>query len=344
MTSRHDSAPLLVIDDLHVEFDTGGSTVEAVSGVDLEIRAGETVAVVGESGSGKSVTAMAVLQLLGNGRISGGSVTWDGTDITHASNKKLRSIRGNDIAVVFQDPMTSLDPLYSIGNQLSEALRLHQRMSRKQARERAIELLGMVGIPDPAHKVDAYPHQLSGGQRQRVMIAGALACTPRLMIADEPTTALDVTVEAQVLNLMRDLQRETGVALMLITHDMGVVGEMADRVVVFYAGYVVESGLADDVLNHPQHPYTQALLTAIPRRDTPRDEPMPAIPGTVPGLHEMPAGCRFITRCPYAAERCSEPQEIVRLEVAGKQRDVRCWRADPAHRTSATIESELEVL
>jgi len=331
--------PLLAIDDLHVEFDTGGTTVEAVSGVDLEIRPGETVAVVGESGSGKSVTAMAVLGLLGNGRVSGGRIEWDGQDITHAGRKLMRSIRGNDIAVVFQDPMTSLDPLYKIGDQLGEALRLHQKMSRKQARARAVELLGMVGIPDPHTKVDAYPHQLSGGQRQRVMIAGALACSPRLLIADEPTTALDVTVEAQVLRLMRDLQEETGVALMLITHDMGVVAEMADKVVVFYAGYVVESGLADDVLSRPQHPYTRALLTAIPRADTPRDQPMPAIPGVVPSLLEMPSGCRFKSRCTLAEDRCSEPQQLLHVSPHGSAaegRDVRCWRADPAHATTPT--------
>ncbi len=317
--------PLLVVDDLHVEFDTGGTTVEAVSGVSLEVRAGETVAVVGESGSGKSVTALAVLDLLGNGRISGGRVIWDGSDITDADPKVMRGIRGNDISIIFQDPMTSLDPLFTIGSQLGEALRMHQKLSRKQARARAVELLGQVGIPDPASKVDAYPHQLSGGQRQRVMITGALACRPRLLIADEPTTALDVTVEAQVLNLIRTLQKDTGVALMLITHDMGVVAEMADRVVVFYAGYVVEAGTAADVLDDPRHPYTQALLRAIPRADTPRDEPMPAIPGVVPSLHEMPVGCRFVTRCPLATDVCrTEPQHL-RL-VAG--REVRCWRAD----------------
>ncbi len=325
--------PLLVVEDLHVEFDTGGSTVEAVSGVSLQVRAGETVAVVGESGSGKSVTAMAVLDLLGNGRVSRGRVVWDGRDITNAGSKVMRGIRGNDISIIFQDPMTSLDPLFSIGSQIGEALRLHQNLSRKQARARAIELLGQVGIPDPASKVDAYPHQLSGGQRQRVMITAALACSPRLLIADEPTTALDVTVEAQVLSLIKDLQRETGVALMLITHDMGVVAEMADRVVVFYAGYVVESGTADEVLSDPQHPYTQALLRAIPRADTPRDQPMPAIPGVVPSLQEMPTGCRFVTRCPLAIGRCHiEPQEL--RPVAG--REVRCWRADEPVGASAS--------
>ncbi|MCD9154500.1 ABC transporter ATP-binding protein [Aeromicrobium duanguangcaii] len=315
---------LVDVDDLHVEFRTGGRTVEAISGVSLQIDAGETVAVVGESGSGKSVTALAILGLLGNGRISGGTVTWDGEEITHATRQQLRRIRGNDISIVFQDPMTALDPLFTIGSQLREAIQVHQRLSRKEARARAVELLSQVGIPDPESKIDAYPHQLSGGQRQRVMIAGALACSPRLLIADEPTTALDVTVEAQVLRLIRDLQRETGVALMLITHDMGVVAEMADRVVVFYAGEVVETGTAEQILSDPRHPYTQALLRAIPRPDTPRDEPMPAIPGQVPGLDVMPQGCRFASRCPLSdGDRCLEPQALLDIE----DRHARCWRA-----------------
>ncbi|MEU4452655.1 ABC transporter ATP-binding protein [Nocardioides sp. NPDC023903] len=307
-----------------MEFRTGGGTVEALNAVDLWIDAGETVAVVGESGSGKSVTALAVLGLLGNGRVSGGRITWDGRDITGADNHDMRSVRGKDISVIFQDPMTSLDPLFTIGHQLVEAYRIHHDVSKKKARERAVELLDLVGIPEPETKFKAYPHQLSGGQRQRVMIAGALACDPRLLIADEPTTALDVTVEAQVLALIRDLQDRTGVGLMLITHDMGVVAEMADRVVVFYAGQVVETGTADEILDRPQHPYTQALLDAIPRRDTPRDAEMPAIPGTVPALNEMPSGCRFVSRCSEAGPECEASQPL--REVAGRQ--VRCWRPD----------------
>ncbi|MFE6508694.1 ABC transporter ATP-binding protein [Nocardioides sp. NPDC057767] len=307
-----------------MEFRTGAGPVEALNAVDLWIDAGETVAVVGESGSGKSVTALAVLGLLGNGRVSGGRIVWDGKDITGASNHDMRTVRGNDISVIFQDPMTSLDPLFTIGHQLVEAYRIHHDVSKREARERAIELLDLVGIPEPATKFKAYPHQLSGGQRQRVMIAGALACDPRLLIADEPTTALDVTVEAQVLALIRDLQVRTGVGLMLITHDMGVVAEMADRVVVFYAGQVVETGTADEVLDRPQHPYTQALLHAIPRRDTPRDQEMPAIPGAVPALNEMPSGCRFVTRCTEAGPECEAPQPLREL----RSRQVRCWRPD----------------
>ena len=316
---------LLDVQDLSVEFRTGDGVLEALSGVNFTVREGEVVAVVGESGSGKSVTALGVMGLLGNGRVSGGRIMWDDfTDLATARPKNFRAIRGNDIAMIFQDPMTSLDPLYTIGNQLCETLRLHRRMSRRAARARAIELLGMVGIPDPESKVDAYPHQMSGGQRQRVMIAIALACSPRLLIADEPTTALDVTVEAQVLSLLRDLQRDKNVSLMLITHDMGVVAEMADRVVVFYAGRVAEQGSVDDILHNPRHPYTQALLQAIPRPTTPRDEPMPAIAGNVPSLHEMPTGCRFAARCPLAHDRCVEQPPPIPISTG---HTAACWLA-----------------
>lgn len=322
---------LLDVQDLSVEFRTGGAVLEALSGVNLRVGEGEVVAVVGESGSGKSVTALGVLGLLGNGKVSGGKIIWDGeTDLAAAKPAKFRKIRGNDIAMIFQDPMTSLDPLYTIGNQLSEALRLHRRMTRKRARAEAVDLLRMVGIPDPGSKVDAYPHQMSGGQRQRVMIAIALACGPRLLIADEPTTALDVTVEAQVLALLRELQEDKGVSLMLITHDIGVVAEMADRVVVFYAGRVAEQGTVDDILQNPQHPYTQALLRAIPRADTPRDEPMPAIAGNVPALQDMPSGCRFITRCPLAHDKCSEQPPAVAISEG---HEAACWLAGENHRT-----------
>lgn len=316
---------LLDVQDLSVEFRTDGKVLEALSGVNLRVGEGEVVAVVGESGSGKSVTALGVMGLLGNGKVSGGTIMWDGdTDLATAGPATFRRIRGNDIAMIFQDPMTSLDPLYTIGSQLSEALRLHRRITRREVRAEAVDLLQMVGIPDPDSKVDAYPHQMSGGQRQRVMIAIALACAPRLLIADEPTTALDVTVEAQVLELLRNLQEDKGVSLMLITHDIGVVAEMADRVVVFYAGRVAEQGTVDDILQNPQHPYTRALLRAIPRPDTPRDEPMPAIAGNVPALHDMPSGCRFITRCPLAHDRCSEQPPAV---VISEGHEAACWLA-----------------
>lgn len=322
---------LLDVKDLSVEFRTGDGVLEALSGVNLSVREREVVAVVGESGSGKSVTALGVMGLLGNGEVSGGQILWDGdTDLATARPQKLREVRGNDIAMIFQDPMTSLDPLYTIGNQLSEALRLHRRMTRQDARAEAVDLLRMVGIPDPDSKVDAYPHQMSGGQRQRVMIAIALACSPRLLIADEPTTALDVTVEAQVLALLRDLQADKGVSLMLITHDIGVVSEMADRVVVFYAGRVAEQGTVDDILQNPQHPYTRALLRAVPHADTPRDEPMPAIAGNVPSLHEMPTGCRFVTRCPLAHDRCAEQPPAVSIADG---HEAACWLVGDHHPT-----------
>lgn len=316
---------LLDVQDLAVEFRTSDGVLEALSGVNFKVRKGEVVAVVGESGSGKSVTALAVMGLLGNGRVSAGRVMWDDyTDLAQARPKNFRAIRGNDIAMIFQDPMTSLDPLYTVGNQLSEALRLHSKISKKEARAEAIKLLGMVGIPNPESKVDAYPHQMSGGQRQRVMIAIALACSPRMLIADEPTTALDVTVEAQVLALLRNLQQEKGVSLMLITHDIGVVAEMADRVVVFYAGRVAEQGPVDEVLHNPRHPYTRALLEAIPRPTTPRDEPMPAIPGNVPALHEMPTGCRFAPRCRLAHDACV--QQPPAFEIT-PDHSAACWLA-----------------
>jgi peptide/nickel transport system ATP-binding protein len=314
--------PLLEIDDLHVEFGTADGPVEAVAGVSFSVGAEETVAVVGESGSGKSVTALAVLQLLDGGRISGGRVCFDGRDLAGLDRKAMRRVRGNDIAMIFQDPMTSLDPLYSVGHQIVEAVRLHRRMAKRAARERAVELLEQVGMPDPRRRLAAYPHQLSGGQRQRVMIAIALACSPRLLIADEPTTALDVTIEAQILALLHDLQREYRTAMLLVTHDMGVVAETADRVVVFYGGQVVEQGPTAQVLRDPQHPYTAALLAAIPHPDSAKERALPAIPGAVPALRDMPSGCRFHPRCAQAWDECA--REAPRLYELGADRSSRC--------------------
>lgn len=315
--------PLLRVEDLRVEFRVGGQNVEAVSAVSFEVCPDETVAVVGESGSGKTVTALSVMRLLDGGQVTGGRISWDDRDLTAADEVELRRIRGQEIAMIFQDPMTSLDPLYSVGNQLVEAIRLHRRTSRRAARERAVELLEQVGLPDPRRRLRSYPHQLSGGQRQRVMIAMALACSPRMLIADEPTTALDVTVEAQILELIRELQREYHTALLLVTHDMGVVAEMADRVVVFYAGQVVEQGSVTQVLADPRHPYTEALLEGIPTPATDRMSPLTAIPGVVPSLREMPAGCRFHPRCRYAWQQCEE-QEAPLFDL-GHGRDSRCW-------------------
>jgi peptide/nickel transport system ATP-binding protein len=326
------TAELLQVDDLHVEFDTPHGTVEAVAGVGFTVGAEETVAVVGESGSGKTVTALAVLQLLDGGRISGGRVLWDGTDLTTLDARAMRRIRGNEIAMIFQDPMASLDPLYSVGHQIVEALRLHRRIGKAAARERAVELLEQVGMPDARGRLTAYPHQLSGGQRQRVMIAIALACSPRLLIADEPTTALDVTIEAQILELLSTLQREYRSAMLLVTHDMGVVAETADRVVVFYAGQVVEQGPTAEVLGNPQHPYTEALLAAVPTPDTDRAEALAAIPGAVPSLTATPSGCRFHTRCTRAWDECGQVEPELHALPGG--RSSRCL----LHRPSTTRE------
>ncbi len=326
--------PLLRVDDLHVEFDTPRGTVEAVGGISFEVDPDQTVAVVGESGSGKSVTALAILRLLEGGWISGGQVHWDGQDLVTADATAMRRVRGDDIAMIFQDPMTSLDPLYPIGNQIVEAIRLHRRISRRAARERAIELLEQVGIPDPRARVRSYPHQLSGGQRQRVMIAIALACSPRLLIADEPTTALDVTIEAQVLELIRELQREYHTALLLVTHDMGVVAEMADWVVVFYAGQVVEQGPAARVLGAPRHPYTEALLSAVPTPATDKALPLTVIDGAVPGLADMPPGCRFRARCAHAWQRCTDEPPLFEL---GEGRQSRCWLREGSEMDGAPV-------
>ena len=339
MNSDLDSEPLLQIEDLRVEFTTAAGTVEAVSGVSFSVAENQTVAVVGESGSGKSVTALAVLRLLDGGRISGGRVRWDGRDLAELDARGMRRVRGDEIAMIFQDPMSSLDPLYSVGHQVVEAIRLHRRISKRAARERAIELLDQVGIPDPRSRIDAYPHQLSGGQRQRVMIAIALACSPRLLIADEPTTALDVTIEAQVLEVLRTVQREYNTALLLVTHDMGVVAETADWVVVFYAGQVVEQGPTAQVLGDPRHPYSAALLAAVPTPTTDKTLPLAAIPGAVPSLHDTPAGCRFHPRCPQAWDECATTAPD--LYTLGGGRTSRCLlhRAAP-HDTVAAVGRE----
>ncbi|MGY1748926.1 ABC transporter ATP-binding protein [Modestobacter sp. SYSU DS0511] len=301
-----------------------------MSDVSFDVHPGETVAVVGESGSGKSVTALAVMGLLDSGRVEGGSIRYRDEDLARVTPRRLRDIRGDEIAMVFQNPMTALDPLYTVGNQIVEAIRLHRDLKRSEARQRAVDLLREVGLPDPERRARSYPHELSGGQQQRVMIAIALACNPALLIADEPTTALDVTVEAQILRLMRRLQRDHGTAMLFITHDMGVVAEMADRVVVMYAGKVVEQGPVEDVLADPQNPYTRALLGSIPSPTISRDVLMPAIRGAVPSLLETPSGCRFHPRCPEVFDRCPTEEPSLLQITAG--RESRCWLHE---RTSA---------
>jgi oligopeptide/dipeptide ABC transporter ATP-binding protein len=316
--------PLLDVRDLHVRFPTPAGPLDAVAGVSFTVSAGETLAVVGESGSGKSVSSLAVLGLLGGGRVTAGSIRFGGEELVGADPERLRRLRGAEIAMVFQNPMSSLDPLFTVGDQVAEALRVHRPISRRDAWARAVKLLHEVGLPDPPRRARSYPHELSGGQQQRVMIAMALACEPALLIADEPTTALDVTVEAQILDLLRRLQRDHGTALLFVTHDMGVVAEMADRVLVMYAGRVVEQGQVADVLRDPRNPYTRALIDSIPTPATPRDLPMPAIAGNVPHPSDLPGGCRFHPRCPSALDRCATDEPpLLELEPG---RTSRCWR------------------
>jgi peptide/nickel transport system ATP-binding protein len=295
--------PLLEVKDLVVHFETEDGIVQAVDGISYTVDRGQALGIVGESGSGKSVSSMTVMGLTraGNAHISG-SITFDGQDLLAASDEEIRRVRGGDIAMIFQDPMSSLHPFYKIGDQLVEAHRSHNDVSKAKARDRAIEMLSLVGIPDPRQRIDGYPHEFSGGMRQRVMIAMALINDPKLLIADEPTTALDVTVQAQILELIQKLQSELDTAVVMITHDLGVVAEVTERIAVMYAGRIVELGSADTVFAAPQHPYTWGLLNSIPRLDTPRDQPLVPVYGRPPSLINKPSGCSFHPRCPYVRE------------------------------------------
>ena len=300
-------SPLLEIKDLHTEFRTGAGVVRAVDGVSYSVDAGETVAVVGESGSGKSVTALSVLRLIPDppGRITAGAVLFAGRDLLTLSESKMREIRGGEIGMVFQEPMTSLNPVLTIGRQITETLEQHRGVKHEEAAKRAIALLTQVGIGEPMRRLKQYPHQLSGGMRQRVMIAIALACDPKMIIADEPTTALDVTIQAQILELMKALARDRGIALIIITHNLGVVARYADRVNVMYAGRIVESGPAAEIYHDPKHPYTVALLRSVPRLDRPRQARLDPVEGQPPDLTQLDAGCAFRPRCRLADEGCS---------------------------------------
>jgi peptide/nickel transport system ATP-binding protein len=293
--------PLLRVEDLRVEFPTEDGVVHAVDGITYQVHPGRTLGIVGESGSGKTVSSLTTLGLTRHqgARISG-RIMFEGKDLVTLPEDELRAIRGNEIAMIFQDPLSSLHPLYRVGAQLIEAVRAHRKVSKAQARERAVELLGLVGIPDPARRVDEYPHEFSGGMRQRAMIAMALANDPKLLIADEPTTALDVTVQAQILALMERLQQELGMAIVIITHDLGVVAEMADDIAVMYAGRIVEVASSELLFAGPEHPYTWGLLRSIPKLDGDRSEDLVPIPGTPPSLIKPPSGCHFHPRCPYA--------------------------------------------
>jgi len=321
------------VDNLRTHFFSHNGVVKAVDGVSYAVRRGETLGVVGESGCGKSVTALSIMRLVANppGRIVGGAVRLEGRNLLEVSEPEMEDIRGNDISMIFQEPMTSLNPLYTVGRQIAEAIALHQGLSRKAAFEKAVAMLRRVSIPEPERRAHAYPHQMSGGMRQRVMIAMALSCNPKVLIADEPTTALDVTIQAQILDLMRELQELTGTAIILITHDMGVIAENADRVAVMYAGRKVEEAPVDAIFDSPGHPYTKGLLGSVPHLDDVKRthgarRRLEEIKGLVPSLARLPEGCAFAPRCSYATDTCRETVP----PLSQKRRDhyVACWHAD----------------
>ncbi|WP_019913280.1 ABC transporter ATP-binding protein [Paenibacillus sp. HW567] len=316
--------PILKIEDLHTHFFTDHGEVPAVDGVDLYINPGEVLGVVGESGCGKSVTSLSILKLVPTppGRIVGGRILLMGQDIVPLKEKEMRKIRGNSVSMIFQEPMTSLNPLFTVGQQIIESVRLHRGLSRKDAREHAVDMLRKVGIPRAEAIIDEYPHQLSGGMRQRVMIAMSISCSPGLLIADEPTTALDVTIQAQILDLIRRLNEEQGTAVMLITHDLGVVAEMCHRVAVMYAGKVVEEGSVRDIFKNPLHPYTQGLIESVPRMGETRER-LYSIPGNVPILSKDMQGCRFAPRCPKVMEICRQSLPLLTLQE--ERHGCRCW-------------------
>jgi peptide/nickel transport system ATP-binding protein len=323
---------VLQVEDLQTHFFTAIGTVRAVDGVSYSLKAGETLGVVGESGCGKSVSALSILRLVANppGRIVGGAIRFQGKNLLELSETEMERIRGNDISMIFQEPMTSLNPLFTVGGQIAEAVALHQGLSRKEAWNRAVEMLRQVSMPEPEKRAHAYPHQLSGGMRQRVMIAMALSCNPKVLIADEPTTALDVTIQAQILDLMRELQETFGTAIILITHDMGVVAENADRVVVMYAGRKVEEASAAELFDNPGHPYTKGLLGSIPHLDEvarsgQRRQRLNEIKGLVPSLFNLPPGCPFAPRCGLATDRCREVPPPLEQHRPGHY--IACWHA-----------------
>jgi oligopeptide/dipeptide ABC transporter ATP-binding protein len=321
-------ATLLEIEDLQTHFFTSAGVVKAVDGVSYTVDEGETVAVVGESGCGKSVTAMSILRLIPwpPGKIIGGKINFDGQDLLQLTEEEMRNIRGRDIGMIFQEPMTSLNPVLTIGLQLTETLMAHTDITEEKARDRAIELLGLVGISEPERRLTQYPHHLSGGMRQRVVIAMALSCDPKLIIADEPTTALDVTIQAQILELMKDLTKSMGVAMIVITHNLGVVARYADRVNVMYAGRIIESGTARDIYYNPKHPYTLALLKSIPRMDQARQAKLDPVDGQPPDLSQLDSGCSFRARCRFASAKCAE--ELPQLEQVSDTQYAACWEKD----------------
>lgn len=330
-TAQREGQPLLEVKNLKTQFFTQDGVVKAVDDVSFYIMPGETLGVVGESGSGKSMTGLSIMRLIPNppGKIVNGEVMFEGRDVLKMSEQQVRSIRGNDIAMIFQDPMTSLNPVLTINRQISESLILHMGMNKSQAKARAIELLNMVGIPNSEERVDQYPHQFSGGMRQRVMIAMALSCNPKLLIADEPTTALDVTIQAQILDLMKTLQSDTGAGVLMITHSMGVVAGMADRVQVMYAGHIVETGTTEEIFANPSHPYTVGLMKSIPRLDAEKKEKLQPIRGLPPDLIDLPDMCPFVPRCNYARAQCEQKNPPL-MEVNPGHFSA-CWFHEEVH-------------
>ncbi len=328
---------VLEVKDLHVSFHTYAGEVKAVRGVNFNVGEGETVAIVGESGSGKSVTAKSIMKLLPSPPVKykQGTIEFQGKNLLDVSEKEMQRIRGNQISMIFQDPMTSLNPTSKVGNQIIEVILKHNDISKKAAVEKAIEMLRLVGIPQPDKRINQYPHEFSGGMRQRAMIAMALACNPRLLIADEPTTALDVTIQAQILELMKKIQKETGTSIILITHDLGVVAEVADRVVVMYAGQVVETGTVKELFANPQHPYTMGLLNSIPRLDMDKKQPLSPIIGTPPDLIDPPKGCPFYARCQFAMRVCRENDPD--LEEVRPKQVAACWLHHPMAQQRASV-------
>ena len=328
---------LLEVNNLRTQFPTRNGLVRAVDGVSFHIDPGEVLGVVGESGCGKSITALSIMRLIAPpGKIVSGEIIFDGKDLLKFSDAEMRRIRGDDIAMIFQDPMTSLNPVFTVGEQIAEALRLHRKLSRNAARDAAIAAMREVAIPDPARRINDYPHQLSGGMRQRVMIAMALACDPKLLIADEPTTALDVTIQAQILELMEELQRKRGLSVLLITHDLGVVAEVADRVAVMYTGRIVEESTVEELFKRPKHPYTEGLLRSVPKltaADVAKKERLETIEGVVPSPTNLPPGCHFAPRCPYRLPRCTEEEIPLYQLESGAQ--VRCVLFDLAAAVTA---------
>ncbi|PAV31345.1 peptide ABC transporter ATP-binding protein [Virgibacillus profundi] len=318
---------ILEVKDLHVTFTTYGGTVKAVRGVNFYLNKGETLAIVGESGCGKSVTSNAIMRLIPDppGKISNGTILFKGTDLTRVSEKEMRGIRGVDISMIFQDPMTALNPTLTIGTQLMEGLKQHHKVSGAEARKKALEMMDLVGIPNPDERLKQYPHQFSGGMRQRIVIAIALICEPELLIADEPTTALDVTIQAQILELFEKIQHATGVSIILITHDLGVVAKIADRIAVMYAGKIIEVGTKREIFYNPEHPYTKGLLNSVPRLDLQGEKLIP-IDGTPPDLFSPPTGCPFTARCPFAMEVCDKVYPEV--SALSDSHQVNCWLQD----------------